>query len=145
MDEKIRLRIITPLAVKTDEEADMVIMRSTMGDMGVMPGHIACSALLDYGVLRIINGESERRIAVLGGIAEISDNVLTVISTEAEWPEEIDRSRAEIERDHLERRIQESRDDAEIQRDQGLLRRSLVRIEVSSDRLFAMEDWTAPD
>ena len=145
MNEKIHLRIVTPLTVKTDEYADMVIMSCVGGDMGVMPGHITCSAILDYGVLRIVRGEAERRIAVFGGVAEINENVLTVLTAEAEWPEDIDRTRAELERDHLERRIQEGKDDIEIQRDQGLLRRSLVMIEVSADQLIPKRDWTAPD
>ena len=74
-----------------------------------------------------------------GGLAVMQDNVLTVLTNDAEWPEEIDHSRAKADREHLERRLQEKTDDIEIQNDQVLLRRALVRIEVSSSA-FTQQD-----
>jgi len=130
--KKMRLRIITPAQIKVDEDADMVIMRCTTGDMGVLPGHEPHAAALTYGILRIINGGVERRIAVYGGLAAIQDNVLTILTNDAEWPEDVDRARAEADREQVERRLQERVDDIEIQHDQVLLRRALVQIEVSS-------------
>ena len=131
-EKKIRLHIITPEQSKIDEDVDMVIMRCTTGDMGIMPGHETRSAVLDYGVMRILNDDNERWIAVYGGLAVIKDNVLTVLTHDAEWPEEIDRAHAHATREHAERRLQEKTDDLEIQSDQVLLRRALVQIEVSS-------------
>jgi len=131
-EKKIRLHIITPEQSKIDEDVDMVIMRCTTGDMGIMPGHETRSAVLDYGVMRILNDDNERWIAVYGGLAVIKDNVLTVLTHDAEWPEEIDRAHAHVTREHAERRLQEKTDDLEIQSDQVLLRRALVQIEVSS-------------
>ena len=93
------MRIVTPEEVKLDENADMVIMRCTTGDMGILPGHEACSAILDYGVMRILSGGGERRIAIFGGIAQVRDNAVTVLANDAQWPEDIDRARAESERE----------------------------------------------
>jgi len=145
MEERINLRVITPQAEKANEPADMVIMLTTTGAMGILPGHEARSVLLDYGVVRIFSDTEERRIAVYGGIAEIRDNMLTILTPGAEWPEDIDHARAEAERETIERRLQESRDDTDIQRDQALLRRSLVRIEVSANPLIAKPDWKEPN
>lgn len=129
---KVRLRIITPEQIKVDEDVDRVIMRCTTGDMGILPGHEAYSTTLNYGVLRILAGGVERRIAVYGGLATIQNNVLTILTIGAEWPEDIDRLHAEADREHAERRLQERTDDIEIQHDQVLLRRALVQIEVCS-------------
>ena len=130
--KKLRLRIITPAHIKVDEDVDMVIMRCTTGDMGVLAGHEAHSAALVYGTLRILNQGAERRVAVHGGVASIRNNVLTILTNDAEWPEDIDRALAEADREAAERRLQEKADDLEIQHDQVLLRRALVQIEVSS-------------
>jgi len=130
--KKVRLRIVTPEQIKVDEDIDMIIMRCTTGDMGVLPGHEARSAALRYGILRIFNGGVERRIAVYGGLAVVRDDVLTILTSDAEWPEDVDRVRAEADREHAERRLRERADDIEIQHDQILLRRALVQIEVSS-------------
>jgi len=138
--KKVRLRIVTPAAVKVDEDIDMAIMRCTTGDMGVLPGHEARSAALNYGILRIINGDAERRIAVYGGIAAIQGDVLTILTNDAEWPEDIDRARAEADRQEAEWRLHERADDVEMGRDQVLLRRALVQIEVSSHTLDSKDE-----
>ena len=129
---KFHLRIATPENVKYDEETEMVIMRCITGDMGIMAGHEATSAILDFGVLRIINGDEERRMAVFGGIAQVADNKLTILTNDAQWPEDIDMAFVEAERDRMARRSQESLDDLAIQRDQVLMRRTLVQMEVST-------------
>ncbi|MDR0326519.1 MAG: ATP synthase F1 subunit epsilon [Oscillospiraceae bacterium] len=133
MAGKLRLRVITPESVKLDEPCDMVIMRCTTGDMGILPRHEACSAILDYGVLRIINhGEKELHMAVFGGIVQVLDDEVTMLTNEAQWPEDIDRTLAEIEHEQAEKRLQEAEDDVEIQKQQVSLRRTLVQIEVSA-------------
>jgi len=129
---KIRLRIVTPNGIKVDEDTGMIVMRCTTGDMGVLPGHEARSAVLNYGVLRILDDDMERRIAVYGGLAIIEKDVLTILTHDAEWPDEIDQARANADREHAERRLQEKVDDIEIQEDLVRLRRALVQIEVSS-------------
>jgi len=132
MADKLHLRIATPEDMKYDGTADMVILRCITGDMGVLPHHEPTSAILDFGVLRIINDGDERRMAVFGGIAQVCDNVVTILANDAQWPEDIDISFVESERERMARRIQESADDLELQRDQILMRRTLVQIEVSA-------------
>jgi len=130
--KKIRLRVITPQEIKFDEEIEMVIFRCTTGYLGVLPGHERRSAVLDFGVMRILGGEvNERWLAVFGGMAEISNDVVTVVSGAAEWPEDVDAAMSKAERERLEQRIKEHADDIEIQRDQALIWRELVRIELS--------------
>ena len=133
----LQLRIITPEGAKFDESADMVIMRCTTGDMGILPGHEACSAILGYGALRIFSGEAERRMAVFGGIVQVRDNVVTLLTESAQWPEDIDRAQAEAEREQAQRRLQESTDDVEMQKYQVAMRRTLVQIEVSAYPLIS--------
>jgi F-type H+-transporting ATPase subunit epsilon len=131
-DKKVHLQIITPVGVKVDERADMVIMRCTTGDMGVLPGHESRSAILDVGVLRRIHGEQEHRLAVFGGLAEIKDDKVTIITSLAELPQEIDRSRAEADLHWAETIMHEGKDNVEIQQGHVRARRSMVRLEVSA-------------
>jgi F-type H+-transporting ATPase subunit epsilon len=134
---KLRLKIITPDHTKHDEDAELVIIRTTLGELGFMARHMDCSAVLDYGVLRFFNDDLERRIAIFGGIAQMRDNVLTVLANDAEWPEDIDLARVEAEREQTERRLRDSVDNLEIQRDQILMRRTLVQMEVSAYPLIS--------
>jgi len=130
--EKLRLKVATPDKIKYDREADMVIMRCITGDMGILPKHETCNAILDYGVLRILDDGEERRMAVFGGLAQVRDNIVTILANDAQWPEDIDLSVAEEERDRSALRLQESADDLELQKEQVQMRRTLVQIEVSS-------------
>jgi len=134
---KFRLRITTPDNIKYEEDTEMVILRCITGDMGIMANHERTSAILDYGVLRIINGEEERRMAVFGGMAQIGDNQVTILANDAQWPEDIDIAFVEAERERMARRTQESADDLTIARDQILMRRTLVQIEVSTFPLIS--------
>lgn len=137
---KMRLRVATPKKVKFDKDVDMVIVRCITGDWGILPRHVASSAILDYGVLRIVNGGEERRMAVFGGIAQVKDNVVTVLANDAEWPEDIDRAVAEAEHEKLKNSLQDDRDELQIQKEQVQMRRTLVQMEVSAYPLISRVD-----
>ena len=132
MAKKLQLRIITPDAVKVDEPVDMVIMRTSTGDMGILPGREPVSAVLYIGTMRIIADNEERLIAVYGGIAQIQNDEVLIICNGAQWPEEIERDAAHAEHSEAESRLRNAQDKAQIQRDQFAMRRALVQIEVSS-------------
>jgi F-type H+-transporting ATPase subunit epsilon len=134
---KLHLQIITPNDVKLGEDADMVIMRCTTGDMGIMPRHKSISAILDYGALRILNDGSERRMAVFGGIAQVQNDEVIILANDAQWPEDIDRARAEREHEMAENRLRESEGNIDIQSNQVTMRRTLVQMEVSSYPLIS--------
>jgi len=132
-EKKINLRIITPNEVALDEPADMVIMRCTTGDMGIMHGHEPRCMVLDYGIMRIFDGDADERwLAVYGGLAQIKDNTLTVMTGEAEWPHEVDADRSRGEQELIKERLQDHVDEVEILRDEALLRRALVQVELSA-------------
>jgi F-type H+-transporting ATPase subunit epsilon len=129
---KMRLRIVTPENIKYDEDVEMVILRCITGDWGILPRHAPYSAILDLGVLRILNERAERRMAVFGGIAQVQDNVVTILSNEAQWPEDIDVAFAESERERISALMQESVDRSELQRERLNLHRISVQIKVGS-------------
>jgi F-type H+-transporting ATPase subunit epsilon len=130
-ENKLHLRIVTPHAVKVDQPADMVVFRTVTGDMGVLPGHEPTSAVLGDGILRIKENGDVQRVAVFGGIAAIENNEVNILTESAEWPWDIDRVRAERDRQKAEQLLQERADDMNIRSYQVLLRRALVRIEVA--------------
>jgi len=138
---KLQLKILTATSVKVDEPVDMVIMRcvyedlgkeSAVGDIGILPGHMPLSALLGISPLRIMNDGNERILAVFGGIVNVRDDVVTLMTERAEWPEDIDLSRAEAARAKAESAREALDSDAELRSNQINLRRALVEIEVST-------------
>lgn len=128
-ENKIRLRIVTPVRELYDEDAEMVIMRSSVGDIGILHGHQPLTTTLDYGILRIINGDDEIRATIFGGFASVDERGLTVLSDAAEWPDEIDMERAVAAKERAQSRIQSNDDSIDIVRAELALRRALIRIE----------------
>ena len=132
VQKKIHLRVITPTETKVDEAVDMVILRAVSGDMGILPEHEAYLCALDDGALRILEGESERRIAVFGGLAEIQGEAVTILTEEAQNPGEIDLPQTEALRAELLQEIEAQIDDTARRAQQAQLRRITVKIDVAS-------------
>lgn len=129
--KKINLNITTPRGLKLYEEADMIIMRCIDGDFGILPGHEPVSTVLGDGILRIFNNGVEKKLAIFGGVVEVNDTTVNIFSTIAQRPDEIDRERAERDRQDAEAGILEKTEELRYQSLQIGIRRSLVRIEVS--------------
>jgi len=125
-------KVVTSAGVKFSESAQMVIMRATTGDMGVLTGHEPMSAPLDAGILRITAaGGTQRWMGVFGGLCKVEGDTLTVLPGLAEWPSEVEPELAAAERDECLGRLKEHRDPAHTRRDKELLRQALVRLELS--------------
>ena len=129
-NKKIKLNITTPRGVKVAEEADLLIMRAIDGNLGVLAGHEPVSTILGEGILQIFNDGVEKKLAVFNGIVEIDGTDVNIMSTIAQLPGEIDLERAEQDRREAEASLEAS-EEVQIQSLQVVLRRSLVRIEVS--------------
>ena len=91
---KIRLQIITPQKPVLDKEVDFVVLPASKGELGILPGHTEYIATLKYGVLRYKVGEEIETFAVLGGIAEIHHNSVSVFAEGAVLQDEIDEETA---------------------------------------------------
>ena len=60
-NKKTLLKIITPEKNFFDEEVDMAIFRTIEGDMGVLPGHTPLTTILSIGIIKIKQGEQEKK------------------------------------------------------------------------------------
>ena len=138
---KLQLKILTAETVKFDEPVDMVIVRSivaemgrrsAVGDMGILPGHMALSAVLGISPLRIMDSGTERVLAVFGGLINVRDNVVTVMTEKALWPDEIDEAKAREEHDRAQQAREALSDDTDLRSNQIAMRRALVQMEVST-------------
>lgn len=128
---KLSLKIVTPSRTMYDGEADMVIMRTKSGDVGIMHGHQPMVTVLDYGVLKIQNnGEEDKRAAVFGGFAEINSEGMSILTDTAEWADEIDVERAKRAKERAENRLQNGNPDLDIMRAELALKRALTRIDL---------------
>jgi F-type H+-transporting ATPase subunit epsilon len=77
-------------------EASFVLARTTVGEIGVLPGHEPTLAQMEEaGVVRIDTTDGNRvTVAVHGGFLSITPEGVTVLAEFAEFSQEIDVSRA---------------------------------------------------
>lgn len=94
MSSKIHLQIITPQKPVLDKEVGFVVLPASKGELGILPGHTQYITTLKLGVLRYKIGEETETFALLGGIAEIEHNRVSVFAEGAVLQDEIDEETA---------------------------------------------------
>lgn len=132
MAKKFNLKVVTPVSVPYEGEAEMVILPGILGEFAILGGHMPLVTALTNGVIKIQNGDEEKVAAIHGGLTEITDSIVTVNAPVFEWPDEIDQNRAREERDKAEREMNEAIDATEKRRAEVAMRRAVARIEVAS-------------
>jgi len=93
----LTLRVLAPDQNVFDGSADEVILPSTTGQPGILPGHISLLTAIDVGVLRVRANGAWNSIALMGGFAEVDADEVTVLVNNAELGSAIDASAAEAE------------------------------------------------
>lgn len=84
----LHFELVTPERLVRSDEVHMVVVPGTEGDFGVLEGHAPFVSTIRDGDLlihRAASGEPER-IAIAGGVAEVSERGLTVLAERAEVP-----------------------------------------------------------
>ena len=94
MADQLQLRVVTPRQAVVDQPVFEVTAPGTVGEFGVLPDHANFLSSLESGQLSFRDARGVKRFAVRGGFAEVSDNVMTVLTEAAERSAEIDPARA---------------------------------------------------
>ncbi len=92
----LTLRVLAPDKSVFDDTVEEVILPSTTGLLGILPGHISMVTAIDIGVLKVrgSNGNWDS-IALMGGFAEVESDDVTVLVNSAELGKNIDSTNAE--------------------------------------------------
>ena len=93
----LTLRVLAPDQSVFDDTADEIILPSTTGLLGVLPGHISMVTAIDFGVLRVLKNGNWDSIALMGGFAEVESDEVTILVNGAEMGTNIDSTEAEAE------------------------------------------------
>ncbi|AII44356.1 F0F1 ATP synthase subunit epsilon [Synechococcus sp. KORDI-100] len=95
MSGSLTLRVLSPDKNVFDGSAEEVILPSTTGQLGILPGHISLLTAIDVGVLRVRADGGWNSIALMGGFAEVDADEVTVLVNNAELGSSIDPTTAE--------------------------------------------------
>ena len=106
----LTLRVLAPDQSVFDDTADEIILPSTTGLLGVLPGHISMVTAIDFGVLRVLKNGNWDSIALTGGFAEVESNEVTVLVNKAEMGKNIDSVQAEAELEKAKNQLSQAQD-----------------------------------
>jgi len=84
--------LVSPEKLAFSGEVDQVDIPGVEGDFGVLAGHAPVVAVIRPGILTVTVGGSHEKIIVLGGLAEVSENGLTVLADVATSVDDIDKA-----------------------------------------------------
>src|SRR5215475_4928728 len=97
--------LVSPEKLAFSGEVDQVDIPGAEGDFGVLAGHAPVVAAIRPGILTVTVGGTSEKIIVLGGLAEVSENGLTVLADVATSLEELDRGKLADAISEMERKL----------------------------------------
>ena len=135
----IKLEIVSPDRVVYAADIDMLIARSTGGEIGILPKHIPLVTGLQPHAMKIHVDAKEQLIAVAGGFMEVTPEKITVLATAAEEPIDIDINRAQRAYQRAKERIEAFRTGTttaeqktiDLERAEAALRRAIARLDAT--------------
>ncbi len=110
----LTLRVLAPDKSVFDNKVEEVILPSTTGLLGILPGHISMVTAIDIGVLKVRNSNGQwDSIALMGGFAEVESDDVTVLVNSAELGSNIDKNTAEKELENAKNELNKFQDQKE--------------------------------
>ena len=129
MAHKIKLEVVSPEKTVFSDDVNMVIARSTGGEIGILPNHAPLIASLTTDFFRILTDDGEKTLVVTGGFIEVQPKKITVIAVTAETPEEIDVDRAQKALERAKERMRQKQSIREYYMSQASMARALARLQ----------------
>jgi F-type H+-transporting ATPase subunit epsilon len=132
----LTLEIVTPEARVYSDTIDTVVIPTTSGEIGILPGHIPLLTQIEHGELRVTKNGLTTLLAVSGGFAEIEGDHIHVLAENAITEEKIDENAVEaaLKRAEDELRAAKDIDPQQYEHLQNLVRYSGVQLAVKRRR-----------
>lgn len=132
----LTLEIVTPESRVFSDTIDTVVIPTTEGEVGILPGHIPLLTQVEHGELRVTKGGQNFVLAVSGGFAEVESDHVRILAEHAITEEKIDEKAVEAALKRAEDELREAKhmDPQQYEHLQSLVRYSGVQLAVKRRR-----------
>ena len=132
----LSLEIVTPVGRILEKTADSVVLPTALGEIGVLPGHVPLTALVEAGELRIVNGTTGEAFVVGNGFVLVENDRVSVLTDSAINEDKIDEQAVEQARARAEEALAQKQDldPGEVERLESVVRFSLAQLAVKKRR-----------
>ena len=128
------LKVLTIDHCFFEGDVDRIVVRTTQGDVGILPNHVPYIAALGIGALIIVQNGERRVAAVSGGVVDVTREGTTILARTCEWADEIDVNRANSASERGRTALQKKESDREYEVAQVKLKKALNRIRIAGDK-----------
>ncbi|NQU16085.1 MAG: F0F1 ATP synthase subunit epsilon [Desulfobacteraceae bacterium] len=130
---RLFFEVVTPDKVLVSQEVDSVVAPGSLGEFGVLPGHISFLSGIVPGEIRFTDGANQESMVVTTGFVEVSNDKVSILVDAAEKASEIDLERARKAMERAKERLVKSRgvEDVDFLRAEAALKRAIVRVKIA--------------
>ena len=130
MDKTFKLEIVTPYRVFYSGTAEMIIIHSVDGELGILPEHESFVTPIVIGPGKLKISGIWKNASLSDGFLEMDNNKVTMLVGAAEWPDEIDAERAKRSLKRAEERLIDKKMPWETKRAELAVKRANNRLEM---------------
>jgi F-type H+-transporting ATPase subunit epsilon len=132
----LTLEIVTPEGRVYSDSVDTVVLPTSTGEVGILPGHVPLLTELAAGELRVTRGGTVESIACGSGFAEVDGDKVSVLAEQAINVAAIDEGAAEkaIARAQEALKNKEGLPAEELERLEGVMRFAYAQLDVKRRR-----------
>lgn len=124
------LKIVTPSGVYAEKDVNILNIRTTGGQMGILAHHLPLASAIEISEMNFVENSQRTFYAIGGGFVYVGNDETTIIANSIESQEEINLARATQAKERAEKRLQSK--DGDIIRAEIALRKALNRIHVKN-------------
>ena len=125
---EFNLRVVTPHGLFFDGKAESLKVRTTEGDLLILPNHIDFVAILPIGKGVLKTKGEARDVCIAEGLLRVEKNQVTLITHAIEYTDDIDIIRAQEAKARAEDRMKEAKDQRELEYLEYKLKKALNRL-----------------
>lgn len=132
----LTLEIVTPEARVYSDTIDSVVIPTSSGEIGVLPGHIPLLTEVDDGELRVTKNGQTEFLVIGGGFAQVEGDRVRVLAEHAINESKIDEKAVEAALQRAESQLKEAEnmDPNEFEKLQGMVRFAGVQLAIKRRR-----------
>ncbi len=131
MPATLQLQIITPERIVFDQTVEQVTATAIDGQLTVLPDHEPIITALAIDIVLFKNQGHESAAAVIGGLLEVTENRVTILSDTAELDVEIDEARAHQARERAEAEKTQRTDKLDVYITETAIARAVARLKAT--------------
>lgn len=125
------IEIVTPERKFYSGEIDAISLTTLSGRIQILAHHMNYATGILPSVLKIKAKDDVKVAAISGGFIEFTNNKATIMADSVEWPEDIDKKRAESSEQRAKERLEKKESVLDKNRAQISLMRAMARIKAT--------------